>query len=134
MPFEGVFHNLLIVAVRKQFPGHARKVMHALWGLGQAMVEKVIVVVDEDVNVHDASEVAWKALNHIDPQRDIEFSLGPIDLLDHASRLVGYGSRMGIDATKKWPEEGFARGWPEEQVMPPAIRALVEKRWKEYGL
>jgi 4-hydroxy-3-polyprenylbenzoate decarboxylase len=134
MPFEGVFHNLLIVAIRKQFPGHARKVMHALWGLGQAMVEKAIVVVDEDVNVHDASEVAWKALNHIDPERDIEFSQGPIDLLDHASRLVGYGSRMGIDATKKWPEEGFARGWPAEQVMPPEVRALVEKRWKEYGL
>ncbi len=134
MPFEGVFHNLLIVSIRKQFPGHARKVMHALWGLGQAMVEKAIVVVDEDVNVHDPSEVAWKALNHIDPQRDIEFSLGPLDLLDHASRGVGYGSRMGIDATKKWPEEGFTRGWPDEQVMPPEIRALVGKRWTEYGL
>jgi 4-hydroxy-3-polyprenylbenzoate decarboxylase len=134
MPFEGLFHNMLFVSIRKQFPGHARKVMHAFWGLGQAMVEKVIVVVDADVNVHDPSEVAWKALNHIDPERDIEFSLGPIDLLDHASRQVGYGSRMGVDATQKWPEEGFARGWPPEQAMPPAIRALVAKRWKEYGL
>ena len=134
MPFEGIFHNLVLVSIEKQYPGHARKVMHALWGLGQAMVTKVIVVVDRDVNVRDYSEVAWKALNHIDPERDIEFVLGPVETLDHASRLPKYGSKMGVDATRKWPEEGFTRPWPDEIVMDPRIKDLVERRWKEYGL
>ncbi|MBM3335359.1 menaquinone biosynthesis decarboxylase, partial [Candidatus Sumerlaeota bacterium] len=104
MPFVGVFHNLLLVSIRKGYAGHARKVMHALWGLGQMMTTKVIVVVDEDVNIHDAEETVWKALNHIDPQRDLEFVLGPVDTLDHASRLPNFGSKVGIDATRKWPE------------------------------
>jgi 4-hydroxy-3-polyprenylbenzoate decarboxylase len=134
MPFEGIFHNLVLVSIEKQYPGHARKVMHALWGLGQAMVTKVIVVMDRDVNVRDYSEVAWKALNHIDPERDIEFVLGPVETLDHASRLPKYGSKMGVDATKKWPEEGFARPWPDEIVMDQRIRDLVDRRWTEYGL
>lgn len=133
MPFEGVFHNLMIISIRKRYAGHARKVMHAIWGLGQAMFSKVIVVVDDDVNVQDVREVAWKALNHIDPQRDIEFVMGPIDVLDHASRLMGYGSKMGVDATRKWKSEGFERPWPDEIKMSPEIKALVEKRWKEYG-
>ncbi len=134
MPFAGIFHNLALVSIDKQYPGHARKVMHALWGLGQAMVTKVIVVLDRDVNLRDYNEVAWKALNHIDPERDAEFVLGPIETLDHASRLPKYGSKMGIDATRKWPEEGFARPWPDEIVMNQAIRRLVDRRWREYGL
>jgi len=134
MPFEGVFHNLMIVAIDKQYPGHARKVMHAIWGLGQAMFTKVIVVVDRDTDVRDLSQVAWKVLNNIDPERDIEFVLGPVETLDHASRLPLYGSKMGIDGTRKWKEEGFTREWPDEIVMDPEVVKLVEKRWKEYGL
>src|SRR5580765_8597633 len=112
MPAEGIFHNLILVAIRKSYPGHARKVMHAIWGLGQAMFSKVIVVVDEDVDVQNYREVAWKVLNNIDPERDIQFVMGPVDSLDHASRLPNYGSKMGVDATRKWPEEGFTRRWP----------------------
>lgn len=134
LPFEGVFHNLLIVSIDKRYPGHARKVMHALWGLGQAMFTKVIVVVDANVDVHDTSLVAWKVLNNIDPERDMEFVMGPIDTLDHASRLPQYGSKVGIDATKKGKEEGFTRQWPEEIRMDEATRELVDKKWKDYGI
>jgi len=134
MPYEGIFHNLMIVSIRKQFPGHARKVMHAIWGLPQAMFSKVIVVVDDDVNPRDYSEVAWKALNHIDPERDFEFVLGPTDILDHASRLPGLGSHVGIDATRKWPGEGFTRPWPDEIKMSPEIKAVVDRKWKDLGL
>lgn len=133
MPFEGIFHNLMIVSIKKRYPGHARKIMHGIWGLGQAMFTKVVVVVDDDVNVQNIREVTWKALNHIDPERDIEFVLGPVDVLDHSSRLVGYGSHMGVDATRKWKSEGFERPWPDEIVMSPEIKDLVTKRWKEYG-
>ncbi len=134
MPAEGIFHNMIFVAIRKSYPGHARKVMHAIWGLGQAMFSKVIVVVDEDVNVQNVSEVAWKALNNIDPERDIQFVMGPVDSLDHASRLANYGSKMGIDATKKWPEEGFTRPWPDVIKMPPEISKRVDELWKKAGL
>jgi len=134
LPFEGIFHNLVLVSIDKQYPGHARKVMHAFWGLGQAMVSKVIVVVDRDVNVRDYAEVTWKVLNHIDPERDIEFVLGPIETLDHASRLPKYGSKMGIDGTRKWPEEGFTRPWPDAIVMDETVKRLVDRRWGEYGL
>src|SRR5205085_2963715 len=134
LPVEGVFHNLMLVSIRKSYPGHARKVMHGIWSLGQAMFTKCIVVVDEDVNVQDLREVTLKALNHIDPQRDIEFTLGPVDSLDHASRLPNFGSKMGVDATRKWPTEGFTRPWPDEIVMSAEVKALVEKRWKDYGL
>lgn len=134
MPAEGIFHNLMLVSIRKSYPGQARKVMHAIWGLGQAMFTKVIVVVDEDVDVHNFSEVAWKALNNIDPQRDIEFAMGPIDSLDHASRLPNYGSKMGVDATKKWPQEGFTREWPDVITMAPEVRARVDALWKKAGL
>jgi len=134
MPAEGVFHNLVLVSIRKSYPGHARKVMHAIWGLGQAMFSKVIVVVDEDVNVQNVHEVAWKALNNIDPQRDIEFVMGPVDSLDHASRLPNYGSKMGIDATRKWPQEGFTRRWPEVIRMSPEVKKRVDVLWKRAGL
>jgi len=134
MPAEGVFHNLILVSIRKSYPGHARKVMHAIWGLGQAMFSKCIVVVDEDVNVQDVREVAWKALNNIDPERDIEFVMGPIDSLDHASRLPNYGSKMGVDATRKWPGEGFTRPWPEVIRMTPEVQRRVDELWKKAGL
>jgi 4-hydroxy-3-polyprenylbenzoate decarboxylase len=134
MPAEGIFHNLVLVAIRKSYPGHARKVMHALWGLGQAMFSKCIVVVDEDVDVQNVREVAWKALNNIDPQRDIEFSLGPIDSLDHSSRLPNYGSKMGVDATRKWREEGFTRPWPDVIRMSPHVQRRVDELWKQAGL
>src|SRR6202167_3078305 len=130
MPAEGIFHNLILVSIRKSYPGHARKVMHAIWGLGQAMFSKCIVVVDEDVNVQNVSEVAWKALNHIDPERDIQFVLGPVDSLDHASRMANYGSKMGIDATRKWPGEGFTRPWPGVIVMDAKTKELVDSKWK----
>jgi 4-hydroxy-3-polyprenylbenzoate decarboxylase len=134
MPAEGVFHNLMLVAIKKRYPGHARKVMHAIWGLGQAMFTKCIVVVDEDVDVNNYSEVAWRVFNNIDPQRDTEFVMGPIDSLDHASRLPNYGSKMGIDGTKKWPSEGFSRPWPPVITMDPAVKSRVDDLWKRVGL
>ena len=134
LPWAGVFHNLVIVSIRKRYPGHARKVMNAIWGLGQMMFSKVIVVVDDDVDVHDPQEVVWKVLNHIDPERDVQFTLGPVDSLDHASRLPNLGSKMGIDATRKGPGEGFNRPWPDEIRMSEEVLERVARRWKEYGL
>jgi 4-hydroxy-3-polyprenylbenzoate decarboxylase len=134
MPAEGVFHNMILVSIRKSYPGHARKVMHAIWGLGQAMFSKCIVVVDDDVNVQDVRETAWKALNNIDPQRDIEFVLGPVDSLDHASRLPNYGSKMGVDATRKWPAEGFTRPWPKVIRMDETVQRRVDELWRKAGL
>jgi 4-hydroxy-3-polyprenylbenzoate decarboxylase len=134
MPAEGVFHNLMLVSIRKSYPLHARKVMHAIWGLGQAMFTKCIVVVDEDVDVQNYREVAWKALNNIDPERDIQFVMGPVDSLDHASRMANYGSKMGIDATRKWKEEGFTRPWPGVIRMSDDVRARVDELWKKAGL
>lgn len=134
MPAEGVFHNLILVSIRKSYPLHARKVMHAIWGLGQAMFSKCIVVVDEDVDVQNVREVAWRALNNIDPQRDIDFVMGPVDSLDHASRLPNFGSKMGVDATRKWPEEGFVRPWPDVIAMPADVRERVDRLWQKAGL
>jgi 4-hydroxy-3-polyprenylbenzoate decarboxylase len=138
LPLEGVFHNLMIVSIKKSYPGQARKVMNAIWSLGQAMFTKCIVVVDEDVDVHDLGEVTLKALNNIDPERDIQFTLGPVDSLDHASRLPNYGSKMGIDATRKWSTEGFVRPWPDEILMDKTTRDLVNSKWrslaKEIGI
>ena len=130
LPVEGIFHNLMIVSIRKSYPGQARKVMNAIWSLGQAMFTKCVIVVDEDVNVQDLGEVTLKVLNHIDPERDIQFTLGPVDSLDHASRLPNYGSKMGIDATRKWASEGFTRPWPAEIVMDANTRAVVDRKWK----
>ena len=134
LPVEGVFHNLMIVSIRKSYPGHARKVMSGIWALGQAMFTKCIVVVDEDVNVQDIGEVVLKVFNNIDPERDIQFTLGPVDSLDHASRLPNFGSKMGIDATRKWPTEGFTRPWPDEILMDEKTKARVEKKWKDLGI
>jgi len=134
LPWAGVFHNLMVVAVEKRYPGHARKVMNAVWGTGQMMFTKCVVVVDHDTDVRNLQEVAWKVLNHIDPERDIQFTLGPVDTLDHAARLQDFGSKMGIDATRKWPAEGFARPWPDEIRMDPEVVARVTARWRELGL
>ncbi|HLX84756.1 MAG TPA: UbiD family decarboxylase [Terriglobales bacterium] len=130
LPIEGVFHNLMLVSIRKSYPGQARKVMNAIWSLGQAMFTKCIIVVDEDVDVQDVADVTLKVLNNIDPERDIQFTLGPVDSLDHAARLANYGSKMGIDATRKWSTEGFARPWPDEIVMDTKTQAAVDAKWK----
>ena len=138
LPIEGVFHNLMIVSIRKSYPGQARKVMNAIWSLGQAMFTKCIVIVDEDVDVQDLADVTLKVFNNIDPERDIQFTLGPVDSLDHASRLPDFGSKMGIDATRKWPSEGFTRRWPDEIVMDAKTKSLVDNKWealkKDLGL
>lgn len=134
LPLEGVFHNLMVVSIRKSYPGHARKIMNGIWGLGQAMFTKCIVVVDEDVDVQNVADVVLKVLNHIDPERDIQFTLGPVDALDHASRLPNFGSKMGVDATRKWPSEGFLRPWPEEILMDAGTKAKVDALWAQLGL
>ena len=134
MPAEGIFQNLMIVAIRKSYPGHARKTMNAIWSLGQAMFTKVIVVVDHDVNVQDSREVLWKALCAIDPERDVQFMLGPVDTLDHAARRQDFGSKMGIDATRKWPEEGYTGRWPDEIKMDEQTKQRVDSLWKQLKL
>jgi 4-hydroxy-3-polyprenylbenzoate decarboxylase len=134
MPAEGIFHNLMIVSIRKRYPGHARKVMNAIWGLPGAMFTKCIVVVDDDVDVHNVREVVWKAFNHIDPERDIQFTLGPVDQLEHASRLPNFGSKMGVDATHKWPGEGFARPWPDEIRMDATTKKKIDEAWSRLGI
>ncbi len=134
LPVEGVFHNLMIVSIRKSYAGHARKVMNGIWALGQAMFTKCIVVVDEDCDVQDLGEVTLRTANNIDPERDIQFTLGPVDSLDHASRLPNYGSKMGMDATRKWPAEGFTRTWPPMIEMDAATKARVDSIWKKLGI
>jgi len=134
MPLEGVFHNCVIVSIKKRFPGHARKVMNFLWGMGQMMYTKLIVVLDDDIDLKDLSRVAWKVFNNIDAGRDLVLSQGPLDALDHSSPQPRYGTRLGVDATKKWPEEGHAREWPDPLLMDPAVQELVDRRWKDYGL
>jgi 4-hydroxy-3-polyprenylbenzoate decarboxylase len=134
LPVEGVFHNLMLVSIKKSYPGHARKVMNAIWSLGQAMFTKCIVVVDEDCDVQNVAEVVLRVTNNIDPERDIQFMLGPIDSLDHASRLPNYGSKMGIDATRKWRAEGFERQWPAMIEMDRATKEKVDAIWGKLGL
>jgi len=134
LPIEGVFHNIAIVSIDKRYPGHARKVMYALWGMGQMSFTKIIIVMDKDVNIQDLSEVLWRIGNNVDPKRDVVILEGPLDVLEHASPLPAYGGKMGIDATKKWPSEGFLRPWPPDIKMSEEIVRLVTERWKEYGL
>jgi 4-hydroxy-3-polyprenylbenzoate decarboxylase len=134
LPAEGVAHNLMLVRIRKSYAGQARKVMHAIWGLGQAMFTKCIVVVDEDCDVQDVAEVMLRVGNNIDPERDIQFTMGPVDSLDHSSRLPNYGSKMGIDGTRKWAAEGFTRQWPTMMTMPKDVKSRVEKIVKDLGL
>ena len=134
LPIEAVFHNLMIVSIRKSYAGHARKVMNGIWAMGQAMFTKCIIVVDEDCNVQNLAEVTLRVANNIDPERDIQFTLGPIDSLDHSSRLPNYGSKMGIDATRKWAAEGFTRPWPQEIVMDTVTKSRIDALWKKLGL
>jgi len=134
MPAEGIFHNLMLVSIRKSYPGQARKIMNAIWSLGQAMFTKVIVVVDDDVNVQDHREVLWKSLCAIDPERDIQFVLGPVDTLDHAARRQDFGSKMGVDATRKLPGEGYDRKWPAEARMSDEIKHRIDAIWSKLRL
>ena len=134
MPAEGVFHNLVIVSIKKEYPGQARKVMYGLWGMGLMSLAKTIIVVDHFVNVHDPSEATWRVTNNIDPSQDILFANGPLDDLDHASPTPKYGSKMGIDATAKGAMEGRQREWPPDIIMNPEMVALVDSKWPEYGI
>lgn len=133
LPAEGIFHNFALFSIDKRYPGHARKVMSAVWGLGLLMFSKFVVVFDADVDIQNLSEAMWRIGNNVDPRRDTMIVDGPVDALEHASPLPHYGSKMGIDATRKWASEGFAREWPEDIVMPKEITELVTRRWKEYG-
>ena len=134
MPAEGIFHNLVIVSIKKEYPGQAQKVMYALWGLGLMMLAKAIIVVDDFVNVQDVSEVAWRVTNNLDASQDVMYVSGPVDDLDHASPTARFGSKIGIDATAKGPLEGRVREWPPDIVMSDAIKDLVDQKWKDYGL
>ncbi len=134
LPVEGIFHNLMIVSIDKRYPGHARKTMQAIWGTGQMMFTKTIVVVDRDVDVRGGGLLLWKVLAAIDPERDVEIVRGPVDELDFAARMPCYGSKMGIDATRKWKEEGFERRWPDEIVMSDEIRRKVDALWPALGM
>ncbi len=134
MPAEGVFHNLMLISINKAYPGHARKVMHSIWGLGQAMFTKLIIVVDANVNIRNYRELAWRALNNVDYSRDVEIVKGPVDDLDHASQMHRFGGKMGIDATTKWASEGFTREWPEVIRMSPDVKAKIDSLWPSLGL
>ena len=134
LPSEGVFHNLMIVSIRKSYAGHARKIMSGIWAMGQAMFTKCVIVVDEDCDVQDVAEVTLRVANNIDPERDIQFTLGPVDSLDHASRLPNFGSKMGIDATRKWAAEGFTRPWPPMLTMDVEVKAKVDAMWSKLGI
>src|SRR6478736_6354031 len=134
LPFQGAFHNLAIVSIRKAFPGHARKVMHAIWGTGLLSLTKGVVVVDDWVDVHDYGQVMWQAGANVDPARDVVLADGPLDHLDHAPTRQFIGGEIGIDATATWESEGYDRGWPSVIEMSPEMRAQVTARWAEYGI
>ncbi|HBR22067.1 MAG TPA: menaquinone biosynthesis decarboxylase [Nitrospiraceae bacterium] len=133
LPMEGVFHNFALISIKKSYPGHAKKIIHGLWGKGQMTFAKLLIVVDEDVDVQNLSYTAWRVLNNVDWKRDVVISEGPLDALDHAANWPRYGAKMGIDATRKTREEGMMRDWPEEIHMTEEIKKLVDRRWKEYG-
>lgn len=130
-PAAGIFHNIVIVAIDKRYPGHARKIMSAFWGLGQLMFSKTIIVVDSDVDVQNEAEVAWIVGTHYDPERDIQFTRGPVDDLEDASDLPAYGSKMGIDATRKWSSEGFKRPWPRKIATTPEAARKADQLWDQ---
>jgi len=134
LPVEGVFHNLALVAIKKRYPGHARKIMQAIWGTGQLMFSKVVIVVDDDVDVQNLAEVVWRVTANIDPKRDAVFADGITDVLDHDSDRIGLSGKMGIDATRKWPEEGFPREWPEVLRMDESVRSQVDEMWPRLGI
>jgi 4-hydroxy-3-polyprenylbenzoate decarboxylase len=130
-PAAGIFHNLVLVSIDKRYPGHARKIMNAFWGLGQLMFSKTIIVVDKDVDVQNEAEVAWIVGTHYDPERDIQVTKGPVDDLEDASDLPAYGTKMGVDATRKWPSEGFKRQWPTKISTSPAAARKAEALWEK---
>ncbi len=135
LPVEGGFHNLALVSIRKSYPGQAKKVMNALWGLGHMMMlTRVLVIVDADVDVHNVRETAWFVLNNLAPERDVVTMPGPVDDLDHGSYTIAYGTKIGIDATRKSAAEGYTREWPPDMIMDPKTKTLVDRRWHEYGL
>lgn len=134
LPVEGIFHNIALVSIKKRYPGHAFKVMHALWGLGQAMFTKMIFVFDHDVNVQDVKECLWRLGNNIDPERDMCLVRGPIDVLDHSSRALGFGSKIGFDCTRKLPAEGFNREWPDVIEMSPEVKSHIDTIWDTLGI
>ena len=134
LPLEGIFHNLCIVSIRKTFPLHARKVMNALWGLGQMMFVKMIIVVDEDVNVQDIGEVIWRLGNNTDFARDTLIWEGPVDALDHSGPRPHVGGKIGLDATRKWPSEGHSREWPPDIIMSGEVKARIDAVWSELGI
>lgn len=134
MPLEGVFHNCVVVSIRKRYPGQARKVMNFIWGMGQMMYTKFILVVDDDIALGDLSMAAWRAFNNVDAGRDLVYSEGPLDALDHSSPRPRFGTRLGVDATRKYPEEGHERPWPAPLAMDDRVRRLVDGRWRDYGI
>ena len=133
-PLEGVFHDCVMVSIKKTYPQQAKKVMHAIWGMGQMMFTKMIIVVDEHADVQKEKEVWWRVFNNIDAKHDIVMVEGPLDALDHSSPMAKWGTKIGIDATKTWPEEGHTREWPDEINMSDDIKKLVDAKWQELGL
>lgn len=132
LPWDGVFHNCALLAIDKKYAGHAQKVMNTIWGIGQLAWTKSIIVFDKEVDIHNYSEATMHAFGNVDPQRDMLFSKGPLDILDHAAPIMGFGSKVGIDATRKWAEEGFTREWPDLITMSDDIKAHVENNWHKY--
>jgi 4-hydroxy-3-polyprenylbenzoate decarboxylase len=130
-PAAGIFHNIVLLSIDKRYPGHARKIMHACWGLGQLMFSKCIIVVDKDVDVQNEAEVAWIVGTHVDPSRDIEIVKGPVDDLDDAALMPAFGGKMGIDATRKGPSEGVTREWPKRLVTSAAAAKKAESIWTQ---
>ncbi|MBK8726882.1 MAG: menaquinone biosynthesis decarboxylase [Holophagaceae bacterium] len=135
LPAAGAFHNLVVISMRKEFPGHPQKVMNAIWGTGQIMFTKCVVVVDEDIDPHDLTEVLFRITSNVDPRRDLLFTDGPLDVLDHSADRFAFGSKVGIDATRKNKAfDGFRREWPRDLAFPEEILGRITERWKDYGL
>jgi 4-hydroxy-3-polyprenylbenzoate decarboxylase len=135
LPAAGSFHNLAIISMKKEYPGHCNKVMHSIWGMGQMMLTKCILVVDDDIDPHDMNEVLFRTTSNVDPGRDILFTRGALDALDHASDTFAFGSKIGIDATRKdKPFDAYPREWPKDLKMPKEILEKIETRWNEYGI
>lgn len=132
LPWDGVFHNCVLLKIHKRYAGHAQKVMNSVWGLGQMAWTKSIIVFDEEVDIHNYSQATMYAFANVDPQRDMIFTKGALDILDHSSSIMGYGSKVGIDATRKWADEGFTREWPDLIRMDPQIKARVDEKWSRY--
>ena len=132
-PAAGIFHNFVFISIDKRYPGHARKIMSAVWGLGQLMFSKCVVIVDKDVNVQDAAEVAWVVGTHVDPIRDVVITQGPVDDLDDAALLPAFGGKMGVDATRKWPTEGFTREWPKRLTTTAAAEKKAQDILKTFS-